>query len=253
MEFVTFEVQDNIGIVTVNRPPVNAINGQMYKEIAALFKSINGMDDVRAVVLRAEGKQFMAGNDLTELKALTKSTIMDYRDIVKSSVGSVYDCKVPVIAAVNGAALGAGFCYAATSDLIVASEKAIFGIPEAKIGFISAAGFASLLVPLKVVNYMAMTGNPLKADEIAQYGGIFKVVPPEQLMDTAMDVAKMFLANSPLVVKGWKRALHINMNPRLSDQYDVEFALSEDLLDTHDYEEALTAFLEKRKPVYTGK
>jgi enoyl-CoA hydratase/carnithine racemase len=72
-------------------------------------------------------------------------------------------------------------------------------------------------------------------------------------METAMEVAKKLLANSPLVVQGWKRALHINADARLSDQYDVEFAFSGDLLDTHDYEEAMSAFLEKRKPVYTGK
>ncbi|MGI6487768.1 MAG: enoyl-CoA hydratase-related protein [Syntrophothermaceae bacterium] len=253
MAFVTLEVQGNVGIVTVNRPPVNAINAEVYQEMADTFRSINGMDEVRVVILRAEGKHFMAGNDLSELNDLNQSSILAYRDVVKCSVGAVYDCRVPVVAAVNGAALGAGLAYAASCDIIVASEDAFFGIPEVKIGFISAAGFASLLVPGKMVNYMALTGSALKAQEMLDKGAVHKVVPREKLMEAAMEVAEELLANSPLIQQYFKKALHINSNARLGDQYDVEFGFSAQVLDSEDYKEAKEAFLEHRVPVYKGR
>lgn len=253
MDFITFEIQNNIGIVTVNRPPVNAVNIQLYNEIKEIFMSINGMDEVRVVIFRAEGKQFIAGNEIGELKALNRSTINEYRDLVKTSMGAVYDCRVPVIGAINGAALGAGLGYSACCDILVASERASFGIPEVKVGFISAGEFLSLLVPGKMVNYMALTGNSLKAEEMMKFGAVYKVVPGEKLMETAMEIANELLSQSTLFQKYWKSSLHTNLNAHLSEKADVEWGFTADIIDSDDYKESKTAFLEKRKPVYKGR
>jgi enoyl-CoA hydratase len=253
MEFLKFEIRNGVGIVKIDKPPVNAINTQLYKEIDALFKSINGMDEVKAVILCSDGKHFMAGNDLKELAQLNRSSIFEYRDMVKNSMGAVYDCRVPVIGAVNGAALGAGLGYAASCDILVASEDALFGLPEVKVGFISAGEFLSLLVPGKVVNYMALTGRSVEAWEMMKYGAIYKVVPREKLMETAMELADDLMANSPLIQQYFKRALHTNANARLAEQCDVEWAFCADIVGSEDYKEAKTAFLQHRKPVYKGK
>jgi Enoyl-CoA hydratase/carnithine racemase len=253
MDFVTLEVQDSIGIVTINRPPVNATNTQLYQEIDTMFKSINGMDTVNAVILRSGGKHFMAGNELNELGQLNRSSILDYRDMVKNSMGAVYGCRVPVIGVVNGAALGAGLGFAACCDIIIASEDAFFGLPEVKIGFISASGFLSLLVPSKVVRYMALTGRSIDAQTMMKYGAVHKVVPSEKLMEAAMEVVDELLANSPLIQQYFKRALLTNANARLADQSDVEWGLSSDLLKSEDYSEAKAAFIQHRQPVYKGK
>ncbi len=253
MKFVNLEVQDYIGIVTINHPPVNAMNTQTYQELAATFKSINDMDQVRVVILRAEGKIFVAGNDIGELGELNEENIVRYREMVKDSTNAIYDCKVPVIGAIQGAAMGIGLAYAACCDILIASEKAVFGIPEIKIGIVGAAEFLALLVPRKVVTYMALTGQPISAQEVFKYGGVHKVVPNEQLMEAATELAELLLGNPPLIMQDFKEAMHINANARLGEMYDVEVGYTMANIKKHDFKEAISALMQKRKPVYKGE
>lgn len=253
MSYITLEVKDNIGIVTLNHPPINALTIDIYNDIKAAFRSINYRDDVRVAILRAEGKHFAAGNDLEVVKNLTQSLMDEYTDGIKNAAGAVADCRVPVIAAINGAALGAGLAIVSCCDIIIASEKASFGIPEVKIGIIGAAGFLKLLVPKNVVNYMALTGDALTAEAMMKYGAVHQVVPHEQLMDASLEMAKKLLGNSPLIQEYWKKALRINADARLIEQYDVEMVFSGDATKSEDFHEALTAFLERRKPEYKWK
>lgn len=253
MEFVNLTVQNHVGIVTIDRPPVNAVNRQLYKEIMDTFRSINEIDEIRVAILRAEGKTFVAGNDVKDLQQLNKDNGMEYRDMVKDSLGSVYQCRVPVIGAINGLAFGAGLGYAAGCDILIASEEAAFGIPEIKVGIVGGAQWLSLLVPGKVVRFMALTGCSLKAQELKQYGAVYKVVPGEKLMEAATEVANLLMTNSPIMLRYWKEALNINANARLAEKYDVEADFTGKYLETEDFQETLTAFLEKRKPVFKGK
>lgn len=253
MNSITLEVKDYIGIVTLNHPPINALTIDIYNEMKETFRKVNYRDDIRVVILRAEGKHFAAGNDLEVVKNLTPPLIDEYTDGIKSAVGAVADCRVPVIAAINGAALGAGLAIVSCCDIIIASEKASFGIPEVKIGIIGAAGFLRRLVPKNVVNYMALTGDALIAEEMMKYGAVHQVVPHEQLMDACLEMAKKLLGNSPLIQEYWKTSLRINADARLIEQYDVEMVFSTDALKSEDFQEAVTAFLERRQPEYKWK
>ncbi|WP_156289669.1 enoyl-CoA hydratase-related protein [Oceanobacillus salinisoli] len=252
MNFVDLKIENNIGIVTLNREPINALTYEMYQEIKEIFQSINEMDDIRLVILRAEGRMFSPGNDVSEFKTLQEGT-RDYADMVKTSIASVYECRVPVIGAIHGVALGAGMAIAACCDILVASEETVFGIPEIKVGIIGAAEFADLLVPRKVLNYMALTGNPITAKEIQSYGGIKKVVSRERLMNAAYEIADEFLAVGPIALRYFKEALQTNLDAKLVDKYTLEASYTEKYSETEDFMEAVTSFLEKRKPQYKGK
>lgn len=254
MDFVTLEVKDNIGIVTVNRPPVNAVNAQLYKEIADTFRSINEMDDVRVVVFRAEGeKAFLAGNDLNEFLTMTPENANERMRKVRESFWSVYDCKVPVIGAINGIAPGTGLAYASVCDIIIASENATFSLPEINVGVMGGAKHLSRLVPQMVVRYMHYTGKPMKAAEMKEYGAVLKVVPKEELLDAAMIVASEISKKSPIAIKLAKQSLNTIEYMDLKEGYTYEQSLSRELSGYEDSKEAVNAFFEKREPVFKGK
>lgn len=253
MKFLNLEIENHIGIVTYSRPPVNAITADVYSEFRSMFEGINIIDDVRVVILRAEGKFFSVGNDVSELASFTPSIVNEYIELIKSGIGAVYKCRVPVICAVNGAAIGAAMAIAACCDVLVAAEDSYFAIPEIKVGIVGAAEFADLLVPRKVVNYMALTGKTLTAKEVQHYGGVYKVVPKEKLMDAALELANELLASGPTILRYFKKSLQTNLNARLLEKYDVEASYTAKYIETHDFKEATTAFIEKRKPQFTGK
>lgn len=252
MSNVQLDVQGHVGIITLNRPPINALTFEMYEEINDTFSSINEMDEVRVVILRADGNMFSAGNDVNEFTTV-QNRFTEYIETIKSCVSAVYSCRVPVIAMVHGYVMGAGLALAACCDMLVASEDAEFGIPEIKVGLIGAAEFADLLVPRKVLNYMALSGNPVSAREIAQYGGIHQVVPKDELMDAAMGIANELLEVAPVALMYFKEALQTNLDANLLQKYTHEMTYTEKYLETDDFKEAITAFIEKRKPVYQGK
>ncbi|MCG7344052.1 enoyl-CoA hydratase-related protein [Sporosarcina sp. ACRSL] len=252
MKFVSLEVENHIGVVTLHREPINAITFDMYEEIRDTFTAINVMDDVRVVILRAEGRMFSPGGDVNEFKTL-QDRFSEYIDTVKISIDSVYNCHVPVVGVIHGAALGSGMALAACCDILVASDDAVFGIPEIKVGIIGAGEFADLLVPRKVLNYMALTGNPITAQEIQQYGGIHKVVPREELMNAALEVVDELLQVGPIASRYFKEALHRNLDAQLLEKSTLEASYTEKYVGTADFTEAITAFLEKRKPEYKGK
>ncbi|MED4584603.1 enoyl-CoA hydratase-related protein [Brevibacillus choshinensis] len=254
MDFVTLEVKDYIGIVTVNRPPVNAVNAQLYKEIADTFRSINEMDDVRVVVFRAEGeKAFLAGNDLNEFLTMTPENADERMRKVRESFWSVYDCKVPVIGAINGIAPGTGLAYASVCDIIIASENATFSLPEINVGVMGGAKHLSRLVPQMVVRYMHYTGKPMTAAEMKEYGAVLKVVPKEELLDAAMIVASEISKKSPIAIKLAKQSLNTIEYMDLKEGYTYEQSLSRELSGYEDSKEAVNAFFEKREPVFKGK
>lgn len=252
MKYIHFEVVNHVGIVTLNRPPINALTFDMYDDIKKMFSSIHDMDDVRVVILKADGKIFSAGNDVNEFTTV-QDRFTEYVETIKSCVASVYSCRVPVIASVHGYVMGAGLALAACCDMLVASDDAEFGIPEIKVGLIGAAEFADLLVPRKVLNYMALTGNPISAKDIQQYGGIHKVVPKEELMDATWEVANELLEVGPIALRYFKEALQTNLNANLLPKYTHELSYTKKYLETDDFKEAIAAFLEKRKPQYVGK
>lgn len=254
MDFVTLEVQDHVGIVTVDRPPVNAVNLQLYEEIANTFRAIDGRDDIHVAVLRAEGERaFMAGHDVNEFATMNPDNAGERMLKVRESFWSVYDCKVPVIGAINGPALGTGLAYAAVCDALIASEDATFGLPEIDVGVLGGAKHLSRLVPQMVARYMHYTGETITAQEMKEYGGVIEVVPKERLLEAALGLADRIAKKSPVAIRMAKKSLNTIEHMELKEGYEFEQGLSGELSGYEDSKEAVRAFFEKRDPVFKGK
>jgi len=256
MSSVSMTVEDRLATITIDRPPVNAMDRPMYKDIIATIEKINGMvDEVGACVLRTVGKVFIAGNDVGDVQRFVNDPeyVVESAALAADAMGAIYTCRVPVVAAVQGAAVGAGAAVAGSCDLIVASEKVVFGIPEITLGIVGAGDFLRMLVPEKVARYAAWTGKPIPATEVRQYGGVHKIVPPGEEYAEAVKVAQEFLKVPPRALEYFKQAMNETADRRLKENYRHEIGYTEKLVLTGDFKEAVSAFLEKRPPVYTGR
>jgi len=247
------EVNDYICTVTYNRPPVNATDEEAYNEIRDTFHALNGREDIKVVILTGAGKVFMAGNESDEFyKFAEPEKCAGYYDTIFNAYLSVKNCRYPVIGAINGAAAGAGCAFAGCCDVLIAATGAKFMLSEIKVGIIGADGFASLLVPEKVLRYMAFSGNALRAEQIAQWGGILKVVPPEQLMDEARALAAEFAQNARRALILWKQCLNQNYDHMLTNKFDNNLKATLSYQPYDDFSEASAAFIDKRPPEYNN-
>jgi enoyl-CoA hydratase len=254
MDFVGLEVRDHVGIVTVDRPPVNAVNLQLYEEITDTFGTVNDRDDVRVAILRAEGeKAFMAGNDLNEFATMDPNNAKERMRKVRESFWSVYDCRVPVIGAINGPALGSGLAYAAVCDALVAAEEAAFGLPEINVGVMGGAKHLSRLVPQMVVRYMHYTGETLTAKALKEYGAVIEVVPQERLLPSTLELAERIAKKSPIAIRFAKKSLNKIEYMDLKEGYELEQGLTGELSGYEDSKEAVRAFFKEREPVFEGE
>jgi len=217
-EFVKFEVKDHIGVVTIDRPPVNAICESIRLDLREIFESLNTRTDVYCVILRAEGRMFCAGHDLKEAG---QSKDPNFRSRVNPTINASFDalyrCRVPVIAAVHGHVIGMGFAYASLCDMVVASEDAQFNFPEITVGTVGGPFWLKRLIPDKVARYHFYTATPFTAEEMLRYGAVNKVVPKEQLFDAAMEMAKQVAKQYPPAL--WATKMVITEGEL--EQYDV--------------------------------
>ncbi len=251
-EFVKFEVADHIGVVTIHRPPVNAICEAIRLDLIEIFEGLNKRSDVYCVILRAEGPGFTGGHDLKEAGLGTNKYSIPRT--INHSCDALYRCRVPVIAAVHGYVIGMGFAYASLCDIIIASDDASFKFPEINVGTVGGPFWLKRIVPDKVARWKFYLGEALTPQEMLQYGAINKVVPREQLMDAAMETARRIAEKYPASIWATKMCI---VEGEL-EQYDVvdlsarmRVRGNEDLLrgDTNKRELG-RAQLEKRKPVW---
>jgi len=253
MDYITVKVENHVAIVTMNKPPMNTLNEQMYEEIRETMQLINKMDNVWVVVLRAEGGNFSAGNDVKDFKKFTTAQKMiKYARVVSNGVNSVYECRVPVIGAVNGLAVGAGFALASCCDIIVAAENAKFCLPEIKVGIVGGACFVSRILPQHLHRYMSYSGDMITAEKMERLGVVMKIVPENELLESSMEIAKRLIEYSPLMMMGLKAAINKNENAQLKGKYILEISYGAELVDTEDYKEAHDAFINKRKAIFKG-
>jgi enoyl-CoA hydratase len=206
----TVETHDSgIAEVVMDNPPVNALTVAGWFDLAATIRSLGEDPAVRVVVLRAEGRGFNAGVDIKEMQATE-----GFEALVGANRGcfeafaAVYECKVPVIAAVHGFCLGGGIGLVGNADVIVASDDATFGLPEVDRGALGAATHLARLVPQHKMRAMVYTAASATAAELAAFGSVLEVVPRDELRATAMEVAGQVAAKSPTVIRAAKESLN---------------------------------------------
>ncbi len=253
MKNISVEIVNHIATVTLNRPPINSLVKSTYIELQQTFKQLPETEGVRVAVLRASGNIFCPGNDVNEFQKIATGTeASEYAQAVSDGIYAIYACKIPVVAAVHGHAFGAGMAMAACADIIIASDEADFGIPEIKVGIIGASGFLGLLVPEKVVRQMSLTGNPISAKEVAHYGGVYKIAPTKDVYDQAIAVAAELCQRGPTALRYFKEAMNINQDARLVEKYRTEIGYTERYIGTGEFNESVSAFVERRNPNYGG-
>ena len=255
---ITFEVQGAVGVLTINRPKVlNALNRETMQELKDLVESLAADKQVGAVIVTGSGnKSFVAGADISEMKAMSPLEGREWGRFSQSVFNAIENLPQPVIAAVNGYALGGGCELAMCCDIRLAAENAKFGQPEVLLGVIP--GFAGTQRLPRIIGKgrakeLLFTGNQIDAAEAYRIGLVNHVVPAEQLMNTAKEMAKTILSRGPVAVRLCKAAVNegLDMDFESGQAYESEvFGLC---FATADQAEGMTAFVEKRPAKFLGQ
>src|SRR5580765_9036262 len=237
-----------IAEVVMDNPPVNALTVAGWFDLARIVRGLGEDPAVRVVVLRAEGRGFNAGVDIKEMQATEGfEALIGANRGCAAAFAAVYECAVPVVAAVNGFCLGGGIGLVGNADIIVAADDATFGLPEVDRGALGAATHLARLVPQHKMRAMVFTAATATADELERYGSVLKVVPREQLRDAALEVARAIAAKSPMVIRAAKESLNgIDLwDVKRSYRYEQGFTFELNLAGVAD--EHRDAFVEGRK------
>lgn len=253
-DFLKFESDGPVATVWLARPPVNAVNQAMYREIKRLFDDVTQLGpNVRVIVLAGEGPHFCAGNDLNEFLSMTPDNAGERMREVREAFFAIRDNPYPVIAAAQGTAVGTGLALLASCDCIVAAEGARLGVTEINVGVMGAAKHLSRLVPQSLVRWMFLSGDPLPVEELHGFGAVLDIVPEDQLLDKTHERAELIARHSPVAIRFAKRSLNQIEYMELKSGYIFEQGLSGELSAYEDSKEAQRAFLERRSPDYTGR
>lgn len=240
--------------LTLNRPAqLNALNKDLLCALAESVSKYDADPSVSVIIITGEGKAFCAGADV---KAMSSKSFVDfYKDDMLRGIDTVANAKKPVIAAVNGFALGGGCELVMSCDIVVASEKATFGQPEVKIGTIPGAGgtqrLARLIGKSKAMEWV-LTGQQYTAEEAERAGLVSRVVKHEELTTATMSVAEKITLNSCLITSLAKDCVNRGFEATLSEGLNYERRIFQATFATADQKEGMRAFLEKRKPFFTN-
>ena len=262
---VRVEQAGRVAVVTIDRPPVNAIDARTFNELADAFEALAHDRSVSVAVLTAAGERtFCGGVDLQDSPRRYRpdgraedggpqgdpADQVDPGAIVRRCFWAIYDCAVPVIAAVNGPAIGAGMALVASCDLVVASQRARFALKEITVGVLGGVCHAQRLVGPWKAKRMFLTGEWVPAEELYRLGSVEAVVPPDQLMPVALELAASIAANSPIAVRLAKESANRVEPLGLKEGYRLEQDYTMRVNRHADAGEARRAFLEKRDPEF---
>jgi enoyl-CoA hydratase len=250
------EKEDELAIVKINRPPVNALNSEVVTEIHQMFDELEKDDQVKVIILTGEGKAFVAGADISEMVDFGPEGGAEFSKKGQAAFDKIENTPKPVIAAINGFALGGGCEIAMACDIRIAVEGAKLGQPEVNLGVIP--GFAGTqrlprLVGKGKAKELIFTGNMITAEEAEQIGLVNQVLTAEELMNTAKEMAKTIASKGPAAVRAAKFAINEGVNYELSKGLEIENEAFSKLFETEDQKEGMKAFLEKRKPEWKDK
>jgi len=250
-------LQDHIFTITINRPDkLNALNATVFADIEAAIKEIETNSEIRSVIITGAGpKAFVAGADISEFGGLDETSAMALAKRGQDIFLKIEQCKKPVIAAVNGFALGGGCELAMACHFRIASDNAKFGQPEVNLGLLPGYGGTQRLTQLigkgRAIELL-ISGNMIDANTALQYGLVNYVVPQEELLSKALSILQIINTKAPVAISKCIAAANAVFNENL-DGFEEEVKAFGECFATEDMKEGTTAFLEKRKPVFTGK
>jgi len=255
---ILFEKERGVATVSINRPKaMNALNGDVIDELEMLINEIKADDEIKLVIITGAGsKAFVAGADIMGFKTMTDQELEEFANKGKKVLFAIENLGKPVIAAVNGLAFGGGSELAMACHIRIASENAIFGLPEAGLGLIPGFGGTQRLpriVGKGKAMEMLLTGDNVKAGEALSIGLVEKVVRLKELRNACMDIAGKIRSKAPLAIKAILEAVNGGMEVTLEEGCKLETGLLVDCYGTEDRVEGVSSFLEKRKPEYKGK
>ena len=254
-EFVKTQVKEHIATVTIDRPPVNAMTRPAFIEVRDAFHALNDQKAVRVAILTGAGRAFSAGIDMkAEFSTRDPDNLVAVLQMVEAAADAIQECRVPVIGAINGAALAGGFVMASACDILLLSESAQLGVPEVSVGIVGGTERLRRLVPELKARMLAITGQNITAQELLHLGAVEKVVPAEQLVAEAEALAQIVASRSPLAVEAVKQSQnYLERNPGKTDAARLHWMLARELFATEDAAEAVDAFFGNRLPEFKGK
>lgn len=251
MEFITYEQEGFVGVITINRPKaLNALNSQVLKEIDATLDAVN-LETTRCLILTGAGeKSFVAGADIAEMSTLTKAEGEAFGKAGNDVFRKLETFPIPTIAAVNGFALGGGNEIAMSCDIRICSDNAVFGQPEVGLGITPGFGGTQRLARIIGVGKakeLIYTAFNIKADEAYRVGLVNAVYPQAELMDAAKKMAAKIAKNAPIAVRACKKAINDGLDVDMDQAIVIEEKLFGSCFETEDQKDGMTAFLNKTK------
>ncbi|WP_366921725.1 enoyl-CoA hydratase-related protein [Metallumcola ferriviriculae] len=254
-KLVKLVIKDKIAEVTIDNPPVNALNAQVIQELDETVEVIKG-EEVGAVIITGAGeKAFVAGADISQFPSLNSDTGKKMVQTGQRVFDKIAALPIPVIGAIDGFALGGGCELALVCDIRIASEKARLGLPEVNLAIIPGYGGTQRLARLigeGKAKELIFTADAVMAQEALQIGLVERVVPAGETVNAAREMAQKILSKGPLAIRKAKQAIDEGLKGSLRDGLDIEADLVGELFATEDLKEGATAFLKKRKPNYKG-
>jgi enoyl-CoA hydratase len=260
-EFTTLHTEriGDVLRVTIAHPtsPLNAVDDALHEDLAALFRALRRETKARCVLLTGQGRAFSAGGDFDWFPELQDPDVLEtVRRDGKQMIWDLLDIEVPIVAAVNGPAVGLGASLALLCDVIFAADTAIFADPHVKVGIVAGDGGVAIwplvLGPARAKQYL-LTGDPVTASDAERMGLVNVVVPAAELQDAALAFAQRIAAGAPLAVRYTKLAVNKLVKDALNVAFDTSTALEIATFRSDDHREALAALREKRPPKFTGR
>jgi len=255
---ITYVVNENIAVITINRPKfLNALNTEVLKELLEAVDLIAGDSSVLAVIVTGAGeKAFVAGADIAEMQTKNVLEAREFSSLGNKIFSKLENLPKPVIAAVNGFALGGGCELAMACDIRIAGNKAKFGQPEVGLGIMAGFGGSQRLARLVgtgIAKELLFTGEMIQVERAYEIGLVNRIVDSSEVVEEARKMAELISTKSPLGVSFSKKAVNEGVNLDLERALSLEAELFGSLFSTKDQTEGMTAFLEKRQAVFSGK
>jgi len=255
--FVNYTIEQKVAWVTIDHPPLNALNHTLMDELSAVFKELEKNEDILIAIVRGGGERaFVAGADIKQFPSMDQALAEKFSSEGQGVFNQIEDFKGPVIAAIQGFALGGGCELAMACDIRVASEDAKFGQPETGLAIIPGYGGTQRmprLIPTGKAKELIYTGEMIDALEASRIGLVDRVVKREDLLDEAKKLATTILTKGPVAIKAAKKTITEGLALPQREGLRLESRYFSALFTTEDKNEGPTAFLEKRKPIFKGK